>query len=99
LSHNFPKRSTFDLQPVHNIYLLLLAELGFFGLALFLTLIISAWNLIRTSKKYLLTALPLIACLLIGLFDHYFMTQYAGLIMFWLALTISLEFANMNFQE
>jgi len=55
-----------DLQPAHNIYLLLLAEWGVVGSAMVIFLLIKL--LFSTSYKILL---PLVALLLLGLFDHY----------------------------
>lgn len=67
---------TYWLQPVHNIFLLVAAETGLTGLAIFL------WFLILTFKRLfrrlftnhysLITSL--IAILLLGLFDHYWLT-------------------------
>ncbi len=69
---------SWDYQPVHNIYLLILAELGFVGLLLWLALIIFL------IKKLPVTRYPLlITLLIIGLFDHYLWTLYFGVILFW----------------
>ena len=54
----------FWLQPVHNIYLLLVSELGILG--------IMALGWISEIKK--INYLPLIAILLTGLVDHYWVT-------------------------
>lgn len=98
LSGFFPLRSAYQLQPVHNIYLLILSELGFIGLTLFLLLIAAALNL-RLDKKNILSLSPLAACLAIGLFDHYFWTSYAGLMIFWLSLTICAKYGNLTNQD
>lgn len=54
----------FWLQPVHNIYLLLVSELGVLGVMV----------LIWISKIKKINYWPLIAILLTGLFDHYWVT-------------------------
>jgi len=61
------------LQPVHNIYLLVAAETGIIGLTIFL------WFLFLTFKKLLYSYIPIflysyISILLLGLFDHYWLT-------------------------
>ena len=66
------------VQPVHNIFLLVLSETGIVGISFFL------WFLIKTIKKvqssYLLL---LISCLLsLGMFDHYFLTLQQGQLLF-----------------
>jgi O-antigen ligase len=61
------------LQPVHNIFLLILAETGIFGLLAFCFLIYK--TLIRQFKnKEIYLLLPLIFILFAGLFDHYTLT-------------------------
>jgi len=69
----FQKGQILWLQPVHNIYLLVAAETGIIGLIIFL------WFLFLTFKKlfnrYIATLLYCyIAILLLGLFDHYWLT-------------------------
>ncbi|PJE67439.1 hypothetical protein COU95_02330 [Candidatus Shapirobacteria bacterium CG10_big_fil_rev_8_21_14_0_10_40_9] len=61
------------LQPVHNIYLLILAETGLVGLIIFL------WFLVLTFRKLLeigswKLVIPLMAILLTGVADHYWFT-------------------------
>ena len=62
--------STRWLQPVHNIYLLILAETGLLGLAGF------GYLIAKSNRHYLL---PII--LFLGLFDHYFFTLQQGLLL------------------
>ena len=70
------------VQPVHNIFLLVLSETGIVGISFFL------WFLIKTIKKvqssYLLL---LVSCLLfLGIFDHYFLTLQQGQLLFAMVL-------------
>jgi O-antigen ligase len=69
------------LQPVHNIFLLVAAETGFVGLAVFLWfLFLTFRNLLRTKDQQLLLSLS--AILALGLFDHYWLTlQQAQLLL------------------
>ncbi|PIS09057.1 hypothetical protein COT75_03545 [Candidatus Beckwithbacteria bacterium CG10_big_fil_rev_8_21_14_0_10_34_10] len=71
------------LQPVHNIFLLILSETGLAGLILFF----KALNLKKTKSLYL----PLGLILFLGLFDHYFFTLQQGLLTLSLILGISLS--------
>lgn len=85
-------------QPVHNIYLLILAETGLLGLAF--------WGLFIKStirnyfSKRMEVELPymrvqdiilpaiLVCFLLIGLFDHFFWTLQQGHLLLWLVLAL-----------
>ena len=65
--------TTYWLQPVHNIYLLILAETGFIGLLiLFWLLGLTFRRLLRTGSWQLILALSVVLSL--GLFDHYWFT-------------------------
>lgn len=74
-------------QPVHNIYLLILAELGIVGFAAFLWLL---FEILRKGLKWgngqakliLLTAFG--GFLFLGFFDHYFLSLHQGGLMFWI---------------
>jgi len=81
-------------QPVHNIYLLILAELGIFGFVIFgLILLLLLYNLkaSATSLEKTIMTLMLVAILIISLFDHYFWTLYSGLLMLWIILALNLK--------
>jgi len=58
-------------QPVHNIYLLLLAEIGIGGVGLFIFFLKRRGPRIILPPKMLF---PLLVVLLTGLFDHYWLT-------------------------
>jgi O-antigen ligase len=76
-------------QPVHNIYLLIGAELGFLGLLAFLLFIAVKLRLIKLIRRIGQIgpiAVLFIIFLIVGLTDHYFWTLHSGGIMFWLAL-------------
>lgn len=73
LGEVFPDRASWELQPVHNTFLLFLAEQGLFGaLAL-------AWLLSRLVKQNGRRLLPLAVLLPIALLDHYLWSSWAGL--------------------
>lgn len=70
--------NVFLMQPVHNIYFLILSETGFVGLLFFLIFLKRA--LFAAKKKQFL--LPLLCVLALGLVDHYFLTLQQGQLLF-----------------
>ncbi len=76
-----PSREVYFLQPVHNIYLLVLSETGSVGLALFFLLV---WRSTRKSVHS-----PCITFLLLGLVDHYPLTLQQGQLLFTVLLALS----------
>lgn len=78
-------------QPVHNIYLLVFAETGIIGFFLFCLFITAA---IRKSLYSAPVFLVLAQVLLLGLFDHYFVTLQQGQLLF--TVFISLAFLSRN---
>jgi len=87
-------RAVWDYQPVHNIYLLILAELGVIGFILWLALI---FLLIKKSSA---THYPLlVTVLMISLFDHYLWTLYSGVLLFWLILGVGQKTLDNSFDK
>lgn len=78
-----PAKFIYFLQPVHNIYLLLLSELGIFG---FGCMIICIWNV----RKNIHLSWPIIALFLLGAVDHYPLTLQQGQLL--LAVSVGLLF-------
>ena len=73
-------------QPVHNIYLLIGAEMGIIGLVFFL-LFIGSQLLLKLRRLLFNPLFFLVICfLLLGLTDHYFWTLQSGGLIFWLSL-------------
>lgn len=80
-----PHKKPYDFQPIHNVYLLLLAEVGIVGILMMLFL---AWR--HFYKKYKLDYLSLallVAVLTMAMFDHYFWTSWLGLCLLALVFT------------
>lgn len=73
--NTFPNRAPWEYQPVHNIPLLMGAELGILGILLAAMIIINAFRLLSISYNLSVIApiLPLF------LFDHYLWSSFAGL--------------------
>jgi O-antigen ligase len=75
------------LQPVHNIFLLILSQTGVLVFVIFLFVMLkTTLKLFKDRNAYFLVLLLLV--LLIGCFDHYFLTLQQGQIMFALLLGI-----------
>ncbi len=81
LPQTLSSRQIYFLQPVHNMYLLILAEAGIVGFAIFL------WILWKARKHWVILLI-----FFLGLVDHYFLTLQQGqlLLTILLACTIVL---------
>lgn len=77
-------RQIYFLQPVHNIYLLILAETGVLGVGLFLWFV---WMALRNKA---MIQVSLISFLLLGFVDHYPATLQQGQLLLTILLSLSL---------
>lgn len=82
-----------SIQPVHNIFLLVLAENGLIGLFLFVYLFILTFRRLIKNKNPFKICLMLILIIIavLGLFDHYWLTIQQGQLL--LALFLGLSWA------
>lgn len=71
------------LQPVHNIFLLLISEIGLIGFSLFGTLL---YFFFKDKKWDLRFIMCLVSILIIGMFDHYMVSLPQGLVILLLLL-------------
>lgn len=86
--HQPVKTPSYVFQPVHNLYLLILAETGIFGLLIFLAIVssfifrsFSGWRNSETSDfDYVALLLVVLA---LGLFDHWLWSLHFGGLFFW----------------
>ncbi|MDP3986513.1 MAG: O-antigen ligase family protein [Candidatus Veblenbacteria bacterium] len=78
-----PGLRAYRYQPVHNIFLLVLTELGIVGLLLLLWF---AWRRLREYNKSLLVFL--VPILVTSLFDHYWWTSASMLLLFCLIIAL-----------
>lgn len=76
-------KNVWELQPVHNIYLLVLTEVGILGFSIVLIFL----NIVPLSY-------PLLAILITGLFDHYWLTLQQNMLLF--SLVIAISFAKIK---
>lgn len=99
LPNVLPFRTVYFLQPVHNIYLLILTEAGITGLAVFIWLIVKIignfLNLLKNSKNNqssdkIIVYFCLYLFLAVGLVDHYPLDLQQGQLLFTLFLALAL---------
>lgn len=80
------KSTLLYLQPVHNIYLLIAVETGIIGFSIFVWFMIKTFKqLIKSNKFSILNSQPsiiLLVILILGFFDHYFLTLQSGQLLF-----------------
>ncbi len=88
LSNNFKHYPANFYQPVHNIYLIILDEVGFIGLVIFLAFLISNFrnNLRNKNPSAFYFLFIAFLFLLMGLFDHFLWTLQQGNFIFWAVL-------------
>jgi O-antigen ligase len=72
------QRTSWNYQPVHNVYLLILNELGIVGFAILFFLL---YAILKNSNMGTKFYAPTLFILLIFLFDHYFWTSFFGMMM------------------
>jgi len=86
-----PNSNTFLIQPVHNIFLLVLSETGIVGLIAFLFILLKSFlSILKKQNKYLLICFLVI--MFLGMFDHYFLTLQQGQLL--LALVVGASFSK-----
>lgn len=88
LARLHPDWPEWDVYPVHNIYLLWVAELGLVGLLLGLGFLFAVIRHIRLRGVGILNVMPLIAWLIMGLFDHWPLSIHQGYVGLFLALAL-----------
>ncbi|MCX6788346.1 MAG: O-antigen ligase family protein [Candidatus Jorgensenbacteria bacterium] len=74
-------------QPIHNIYILIMSEVGVFGLFTFLLLIFYSYKAVRIRHpKTVFAGIMFGSLLLFGLVDHFSWDLHAGRLMFFVML-------------
>lgn len=94
LPNVFSVRAGNFLQPVHNIYMLWLAETGLMGvfgiMLIFCMLCKPLFATGRSQNEHVLLLLPIIGICLLGFVDHYPVTLQQGQLLFTLSLSLFL---------
>ncbi len=86
-NYDSEKLSPWEFQPVHNVFLLILNEIGVFGFTAFVFLV---GSIFFAEKKRIFSALG-IAFIVIALTDHFFISLYQGQALFFLYLGLLSE--------
>lgn len=86
LASEFPDRDIYELQPVHNMFVLLIAEIGIPGSFLIFGLL--GYVFWRARQNYMLLT-PLAALMIAGLFDHWLLSLWGGLLTLAMASALS----------
>ena len=87
LHQQHPDRPGWSYQPVHNTFLLVLAEIGFIGALFFVSIL--AWMAAKLYQRRNYWGLSILASLMIILlFEHWLWSLHFGVLFFWLALGI-----------
>jgi len=90
IEHNLLTTAPF-IQPAHQIYLLLLTELGFAGICILVTCSLVYYrraSVLSVKKRLIGASMVLVSMLLIGLFDHYPLTLQIGQLLLVLSLAL-----------
>jgi len=84
-------RPSFYFQPAHNVFLLVWAEIGLFGLSAFLALLgFLGWQTVKSKTNFY--GLPVLASLVvIMLVDHWLWSLHFGVLFFWLIAGLLLK--------
>lgn len=84
--YNYDTADIRFVQPVHNIFLLVLSESGVFSFLLFIAFIYTISKRLINSSYFHLFLISFLQILLLGSFDHYFLTINQTLLLFWILL-------------
>lgn len=80
------------LQPVHNLFLLVLTETGIIGLVLLVAFLFQVSANLKDKKKIAF----FLVLLLFSTFDHFFWTIQQGQFLFWLSMAVLLNSQKTN---
>lgn len=89
----YPELKVWDIQPVHNIYLLILAELGLLGILIIGLLAGYILGLLVKKKKWGYMGM-LLAVYGLLVFDHFWWTLASGLYVLWLVIGLAVKEKN-----
>jgi len=76
----YPNEKSYFYQPVHNVFVLILAEIGIFGFIAFLYLMFIVIQKIQKNNIYSLSCI--FALIILFTFDHYFFSLHFGFFLF-----------------
>lgn len=88
LPNNLVARQIYFLQPVHNIYLLALSEIGIIGIGITVLLVVSFVKDHRKNISMVPFGISFVMLLLVGLVDHYPLMLQQGQLLFTLLFSL-----------
>jgi len=94
LKLSFPRGQYNFLQPVHNIYLLVASETGLIGLVVFMVMVVYLIKKLIKNLSFPSILYALYPILLLGLFDHYWLTLQQN--MFLAALVVGMGISRLS---
>ncbi len=84
-----PNLNSWDYQPIHNMYILILAEVGVFGSLVYL--FIWGWLVRRIWRSNFMFVPVVVTLLVAGLFEHWQWSLFSGVVMWWVIFGLSLK--------
>ncbi|MFH1661973.1 MAG: O-antigen ligase family protein [Candidatus Falkowbacteria bacterium] len=78
-------------QPVHNVFLLIFAEIGVFGLLFFILIPLFIIHNSLFKGDFNIKISLLLALSVISIFDHWFWSLHFGILLFWFVLVLILK--------
>jgi len=88
LYKKYPTLPAWQYQPIHNIYLLALAEIGLAGVIfLFFLFKRLGWRVVKNNAIYFPVMVSLLAG---GFFDHWLWSMYGGILLWWVVFGLGL---------
>jgi len=85
-----PQKKIWEIQPVHNVFLLVWAELGLIGLITWLSFLASVF-INGYKKNKIVTSVLYVSCFILYTIDHWLWTSHLGLLFFFLLLGLILQ--------
>lgn len=82
------------LQPVHNIFLLVASETGLMVFGFFVWFLFATYRRIKKSMAHSLLFITLSCTMVLGMFDHYFLTLQQGQLLFSFILGLCWSFSQ-----
>jgi len=94
-----PYFQSYFYQPVHNVFLLVAAEVGIPGAMLFIIFLgILLWHKMKNSRNNGLSVALIFALLIMAMVDHWLWSLHFGILFFWLVLGMATwEFNDQKF--
>lgn len=104
LAQKFPELSPYALQPVHNVGLLILSEIGIFGLLAFIVFLVFLIQIPHLSSPFfkgerLRWGILLVVLFTLSLFDHYLWSLWQGLALLFLVFSFGFLDSRVEIKE